>query len=157
MAKIKGPKVHALTMQDGNHQYKKSKDKYKRKAHAHPKKEGYTKPFTDASKYKSGKGRKGEKCTYCHKGFHPESACMQKKIDLMTQILQQKNLGDCIPEGAKKKKPEDQNPKKDNSSHALIVINSSLDAWIIDSGVSHHMATSKESILIWMHAKVFLF
>jgi hypothetical protein len=67
-----------------------------------------------------------------------------KKIDLMSQILQQNNLGDRIPEGAKKKKPEDQNPKKDNSSHALIAINSSLDAWIIDSGASHHMDASKE-------------
>ena len=58
---------------------------------------------------------------------------MKKKIDLMSQILQQKNLGDRIPEGAKKKKLEDQNSKKGNSSHALISINSSLNAWIIDS------------------------
>jgi hypothetical protein len=145
MGKIKGPKVHALTVQYGSgHQYHKSKYKYKRKSHANPKKEGYSKPFNDASGSKGGKGRKGEKCTYFHKGFHPESTCMQKKIDLMTQILQQNNLGDRIPEGAKKKKPEDQNPKKGNSSHALISINSSLDAWIIDSGASHHMDTTKE-------------
>jgi hypothetical protein len=58
---------------------------------------------------------------------------MKKYIDIMTQILQKNNLGDRIPEGAKKKKPEDQNPKKDNSSHALISIKSFLDAWIIDS------------------------
>jgi hypothetical protein len=32
----------------------------KRKAHANPKKEGYSKPFTDASGSKGGKGRKGE-------------------------------------------------------------------------------------------------
>jgi hypothetical protein len=68
---------------------------------------------------------------------------MKKKIDLMTQILHQNNLGDCIQEGAKKKKPEDQNPKKDNSRHALISINSSLDAWIVDSGASHHMVATK--------------
>jgi hypothetical protein len=68
---------------------------------------------------------------------------MQKQIDLMSQILQQNNLGDRIPEGAKKKKPEDPNPKKDNSSHALIAINSSPDAWIVVSGASHHMAASK--------------
>jgi hypothetical protein len=61
----------------------------------------------------------------------------------MTRILQQNNLGDHIPEGAKKKKPEDQNTKKDNSSHALIVINSSPNAWIVDSGASHHMAATK--------------
>jgi hypothetical protein len=71
---------------------------------------------------------------------------MQKKIDLMTQILQQNNLGYRIPEGAKKKKPEDQNPKKGNSSHALIAINSSPDAWIVDSGASHHMASTKVSL-----------
>jgi hypothetical protein len=29
MGKIKGPKVHALIMQDGSHKYHKSKDKYK--------------------------------------------------------------------------------------------------------------------------------
>ena len=51
-----------------------------------------------------------------------------KKIDLMSQILQQNNLGYRIPEGAKKKKLEDLNPKKGNSSHALISIKSSLDA-----------------------------
>jgi hypothetical protein len=54
------------------------------------------------------------------------------------------NLGNHIPEGAKKKKPEDQNPKKGNSSYALISINSSLDVWLIDSRASHHMDTKKE-------------
>jgi hypothetical protein len=68
MGKIKGPNVHALAMQDGiNHPNKKSKDKYKMKAHANPKKEGYSKPFNDASGSKGGKGRKGEKFTYFHK------------------------------------------------------------------------------------------
>jgi hypothetical protein len=143
MGTIKGPRVHALTMHDGSHKYQKSKDKDKWKDHAHPKKEGYTKPFTDASRSKGEKGRKGEKCTYYHKGFHSESACMKKKIDLMSQILQQNNLGDHIPKGEKKKKPEDLNSKKENSSHALIAINSSPDAWIIDSGASHHMDASK--------------
>jgi hypothetical protein len=68
---------------------------------------------------------------------------MKNKIDLMSQILQQNNLGYRIPEGAKKKKPEDLNSKKGNSSHALISINSSLDAWIVDLGASHHMAASE--------------
>jgi hypothetical protein len=68
---------------------------------------------------------------------------MKKKIDLMSQIIQQNNLGDRIPDGAKKKKPEDLNTKKCNSSHALINMNSSPDAWIVDSGASHHMDASK--------------
>jgi hypothetical protein len=113
------------------------------KSHANPKKEGYSKPFIDASGSKGEKGRKGKKCTNCHKGFHPEYACMKKQIYIMNQILQKNNLGDCIPEGSKKKKPEDQNHKKGNSSHALIAINYSLDSWIIDSGASHHMAATK--------------
>jgi hypothetical protein len=90
MGKIKAPKVHALTVQDGSsHQYQKSKDKDKdkRRAHANPKKKGYSKPFHDTSRSKGGKGRKWEKCTYCHKGFHLESTCMQKHIDITTQIL----------------------------------------------------------------------
>jgi hypothetical protein len=61
----------------------------------------------------------------------------------MVQILKKNNLGDHIPEGAKKKKLEDHNPKKDNFSHVFISINSSLDAWIIDSGESHHMEITK--------------
>jgi hypothetical protein len=62
MGKIKGPKVHALTVQDGSgHQYQKYKYKDKIKSHANPKKEGYSKPFNDASGSKGGKGRKGEK------------------------------------------------------------------------------------------------
>jgi hypothetical protein len=84
MGKIKGPKVHALIVHDGSHKYQKSKYKDKLKSHAHPKKEGYTKPFTDASESKGEKGRKGEKCTYCHKRFHTECTCMQTKIDLMS-------------------------------------------------------------------------
>ena len=35
------------------------------------------------------------------------------------------------------------NSKKDNSSHALIAINSSPDAWIVDSSASHHMEATK--------------
>jgi hypothetical protein len=40
MGTIKGPRVHALTVHDGRNLNIK-----KWKAHAHPKKEGYTKPF----------------------------------------------------------------------------------------------------------------
>jgi hypothetical protein len=62
----------------------------------------------------------------------------------MAQILQKRNLGDFILEGAKKKKPKYQNPKKGNSSHDLITINLSPDAWIVDLGASHHMKSTKE-------------
>jgi hypothetical protein len=76
--------VHELIVHDGCHKYQKCKDKYKQKSHAHAKKEGYTKPFIDASGSKGEKGRKGEKCAYCHKGLYSEYACMKKKIDMMS-------------------------------------------------------------------------
>jgi hypothetical protein len=64
---------------------------------------------------------------------------MKKQIDLMTRILQSKNLGDKIPKGAKRK-PKDHAPK--GHHHALVAIHSSLDAWIVDLGASHHMAST---------------
>jgi hypothetical protein len=80
-----------------------------------------------------------------------------KKIDLMSQILQKTNLGDRIPEGAKKKKPGDLNSKKGNSSHALITIKSSPNSWIVDSGESNHMAASEAVYSSLIHEKVLLF
>jgi hypothetical protein len=59
----------------------------------------------------------------------PFIICMhEKKIYIMSQILQKNNLGDHIPKGEKKNKPENMNSKKGNSSHVLIAINYSLDA-----------------------------
>jgi hypothetical protein len=62
----------------------------------------------------------------------------------MAQIIQKNNLGDRILEGTKKKKPKDKNPNKGNSFRALIAINSSPNAWIVDSCASHHMDSTKE-------------
>jgi hypothetical protein len=77
MGKIKGPKVHALIVQyESGHQYQKYKYKDKNKSHANPNMEGHSKHFHDASRSKGGKGRKGERCTYCRKRFHLESSCM---------------------------------------------------------------------------------
>eukprot|EP00253_Pinus_taeda_P030813 PITA_30813 len=61
----------------------------------------------------------------------------------MKKILQKHNLGDHIPKGTKKK-IEDPPHGKGNNFHALVAINSSPDAWIIDFGASHHMVAIKE-------------
>ena len=39
------------------------------------------------------KKNKGEmsKCAYCSKGYHPESSCMKKQIDMLTQLLEKNN------------------------------------------------------------------
>jgi hypothetical protein len=59
MGKIKGPKEHELNVKygSGNQDYKY---KYKDKMKEYPnlKKEGYSKPLTNASGSKGGKGRK---------------------------------------------------------------------------------------------------
>ena len=45
---------------------------------------------------------KGEmsKCAYCSKGYHPESSCMKKQIDMLTQILENNNIS--LPNCSKK-------------------------------------------------------
>jgi hypothetical protein len=90
-----------------------------------------------------GKGKKRGEMLVLSQRIPSRIRMMKKKIYLMSQIIQKNNLGDHIPKGAMKNKLEDPNSKKDNSSHALIAIISSLDAWIVDSGASHDMASSK--------------
>jgi hypothetical protein len=68
---------------------------------------------------------------------------MKKQIDQMAQILQKNNIGDRMLKGAKMKNPKDQNLKKGNSSHALVVVNSNLYDWIVYSSASHHLEDTK--------------
>jgi hypothetical protein len=145
MGEIKSSKVHALVVHESNKSNLKTKQKGKGKKDPEQRKEGNFKPFDESSSSKGGKGKKGKtKCGYCNHDYHPESSCMKKTIDLMVQTLQQNNLGDCIPENAKKK-PGDKAPQNRGNSHALISIHSSPDAWILDSGASHHMEATKMS------------
>ena len=44
------------------------------------------------SQKKKGKGEM-RKCTYCGKGFHPESSYMKKQINMLTQIVKTPNFG----------------------------------------------------------------
>ena len=69
---------------------------------------------------------------------------MKKTIDLMAEKLQQNNLGDHIPENPNKNSGE-KAPKPRGNGHAFIYLHSTSQEWIIDSGASHHMASSKES------------
>jgi hypothetical protein len=81
MGKIKGPKAHALTLQYGSHQYQKSKDKYKRKAHAHPKKEGTQNPSPMSLDPKVKREEKGRNaCTAINDSIQNLHACRNKWI-----------------------------------------------------------------------------
>jgi hypothetical protein len=142
MGIIKGSNAHRVSMHKSSSACNpKTKKKGRGKVHVDPNNEGYSKPFDDSSGSKGRKGKKGKtKFGYCNRGYHPESTCMKKDIDQITQIFQKNNLGDHIPE-ASKKKPEYQS--KRGNSHALISINFSHDAWILYSSASHHMETTK--------------
>ena len=78
MGTIKIPRENALTMHDVDQKCHKSKDKDKRRSHAHPKKEGYTKPFTDASRSKWEKGRNA--CIFTKDSIGNPHACKKKQI-----------------------------------------------------------------------------
>lgn len=105
MGIIKGPNAHALSLHESNNTCNpKTKKTCKGKTHVEPKKEGNSKPYDDSSSSKGGKGNKGKtKSSYYNHDYHPMFACMKKHIDHMTHILQKNNLGDHIPEAAKKK------------------------------------------------------
>ena len=49
------------------------------------------------------KKNKGEmsKCAYCSKGYHPESSCMKKQIDMLTPLLEKNNIS--LPDCSKKR------------------------------------------------------
>ena len=50
---------------------------------------------SSGSKKNKGKGHHGKeniKCSYCGKGFHPEHACMKKKLDEATSLLERNNI-----------------------------------------------------------------
>ena len=55
---------------------------------------------SNTPKDKDKKGKEKTKCTYFHKGWHLESACMKKTIDMMVQLLEKNNIPTL--EGARK-------------------------------------------------------
>ena len=89
------------------------------------------------------KKNKGEmsKCTYCSKGYHPESSCMKKQIDMLTQFLEKKNIS--LPNCSKKREGGSNSEDKERV-HALVVGTLSSPSFIIDFGASIHMVSTRE-------------
>ena len=67
----------------------------------------------------SKKNKKFEKslCSYCMKGFHPESSCMKKTIDQMEKLLEKHNIS--LPEGARKTDSGENSKDHNERCHAL--------------------------------------
>ena len=85
---------------------------------------------------------KGEtsKCTYCSKGYHLESSCMNNKIDMLNQLLEKNNIS--LPDCSKKREGGSNSEDKERV-HDLVAGTSSSPSFIIDSGASRHMVSTK--------------
>ena len=66
---------------------------------------------------------------------------MKKKIDMLTQLLKKKNIS--IPNCSKKREGGSNSEDKERV-HALVVGTSSSPSFIIDSGASKHMVSTRE-------------
>ena len=84
------------------------------------------------------KKNKGEmsKCAYCSKGYHHESYCMKKQIDMLTQLQEKNNIS--LPDCSKKREGGSNSEEKERV-HALVSSTSSSPSFIIDSRDSRHM------------------
>ena len=79
------------------------------------------------------------KCAYCSKGNHPEISCMKKKINMLTQLLEKNGIS--LPD----KREEGSSSEDRERIHPLVAGTSSSPSFIIDSGASRHMVSTKEA------------
>ena len=103
MGTIKPSKDQYLVARDSkvNSKYKKkSKNPLDQKGDKSKSQEDSSNSKKNNFQNKKGK-REGSKCAYCGKGFHPESSCMKKQIDMLTQLLEKNNIS--LLGGASKK------------------------------------------------------
>ena len=84
------------------------------------------------------------KCSYCSKGNHTESSCMKKQIDMLTNLLEKNGIS--LPESSKKREGGSSSDDRERV-HALVAGTSSSPSFIIDSGASRHMVSTKVSSL----------
>ena len=90
------------------------------------------------------KKNKGEmrKCAYYSKGYHLERSCMKKQIDMLTQLLEKNNISLL---GCTKKREGGSNSDDKERAHALVAITSRSSTFIIDSGASRHLVSTRET------------
>jgi hypothetical protein len=97
---------------------------------------------SDNSYEPKGKNKKEKTlCNYYSKCVHPEENFMRKTIDEMAKKLQQHKL--TVPEN-EKKKDDNKTGGRARDGHDLMAIKSTPSSWILDSGASNHMDSSKD-------------
>ena len=100
---------------------------------------------SSGSRKNKGKGHHGKekvKCSYYGKGFHPEHACMKKKLDEATSLLERNHIN--ISESFRRRDHQDREPQHERG-HALMEITSKSIALLIDSGDLNHMMAERDS------------
>ena len=63
-------------------------------------------PAQRSTRTKGTKSKQRSSVSYFRKGFHPENACMKKKLDEMTLFLERYNIN--LPESVRKRDNHDQ-------------------------------------------------
>ena len=89
---------------------------------------------------KGNQGKEKVKCSYYEKGFHPKHACMNKKLDKMTILLERNNIN--LLESVRKRDNHDRDIQPERG-HALMATVSNPGALLIESGASNHMVERK--------------
>ena len=107
-------------------------------------KKQYPKDQQGPKKNTQKKKNKGDmnKCSYCNKGNHTESSCMKNQIDMLTQLLEKNDIS--LPDSSKKREGGSSSEDRERI-HPLVAGTSSSPSFIIDSGASRHMVSTKEA------------
>ena len=90
------------------------------------------------SNKKGDTNKEKKKCAYCKNLGHEGHECYHKNIDELTNIMQKHNVP--LPNAYKEKGSSSDSKGK---GQALMENSSSLVEWILDSGASYHMGSSK--------------
>ena len=120
---------------------KVANDKGKQKDESPVEKEQSNGPSCSKRSKKNGKGK--TLCSYCGRGFHPESSCMRRTIDEMALLLKKHNI--TVPASTRKADHREETKEHEDALHALKASCSTTHAFLIDSGASNHMVASRES------------
>ena len=137
MGIIRSSKDHALVAGGP----KVVNDKGKKKDESPMEKEQSNEPSSSKRSKKNEKGK--TLCSYRGRGFHPESSCMRRTIDVMTILLEKHNI--TVPIGTRKAGHREETEEHDERFHALKARYSITHSFLIDSGASNHMVASRES------------
>ena len=111
-------------------QHKKPKTKFKA---PNPKVQNQQQEEPSGSKKNKNKDHHGKekiKCSYYGKGFHPENACMKKKLDEATSLLERNHIN--LSESFRSRDQQDREPQHEKG-HALMASTSKSKALLTDS------------------------